>query len=139
MPEEIEVESRRNKMSLAEGSQPKAFGTDTDEDLLAYMAMQGEDRPGAEEAFTEFYRRHKRYLSYICRAYQGTLREDGVSSLVQDTFLRVYQKAHKYKPNPSSCDDSSRRVKAWMGRIARNIFLSQLRHSQNQEELPDDF
>jgi len=139
VPEEIEVESRRNTMSIPEGSQPKAFVTDTDEDLLAYMAMQSEDPPGAAEAFAEFYRRHERYLSYRCRAYRGTLGDDGVSSLVQDTFLRVYQKAHTYKPKPSSCDDASRRVKAWMGRIARNIFLTQLRHSQNQEEMPDDF
>jgi len=130
--------SPKKKMSLPEGTQPEAFASETDEDLLAYMAMQGDDRPGAEQAFAEFYRRHERYLSSRCRVHRGILGEDGVSTLVQDTFLRVYQKAHTYRPKQPACDYAPRRVKAWMGKIAANIFLSQLRRNSSPEELPDD-
>lgn len=125
-------------MPFQKETQLPAFGEETDEDLLAFVAMQGEDREGAEAAFNEFYRRHHRYVFFICRKYRRLLGEDGASDLAQETLLRIYQKAHTYDPAKAIGESPSQRVRAWMGSIAANGFVSLLRQKPQNEELIDD-
>jgi RNA polymerase sigma factor (sigma-70 family) len=125
-------------MPFQEESQPPPFAEETDEDLLAYVAMQDEDHVGAEAAFTEFHRRHHRYVFYVCKRYRGLLGEDGVSDLAQETLLRVYQKAHTYDPAKAIGESPTRRVRAWMGSVVANLVVSLLRQHPEKEELIDD-
>jgi RNA polymerase sigma factor (sigma-70 family) len=128
------------RLTHSEGTQAAGeFSTESDEDLLVYIAMRGEKRVAADAAFTEFYNRHVAYLYGICRRiYCGLLGDAGVVDLVQAVFLRVYDRADTYDRNMASDQAaSSQRVRAWMGMIAANILRSSLRH-QPPLKLTDD-
>lgn len=117
------------------------FSRDSDEDLLVYMSMQADDRSSAEDAWEEFYKRHEGYLMAVCgRSFRVTLGDLGVQDLVQDTFVRVFQKAHTYKPVGVSSEDRARaNVRGWLGKIANNLFLSSLRRQPQVDYLDDPF
>jgi RNA polymerase sigma factor (sigma-70 family) len=104
------------------------FAADSDEDLIFYMSLRSEDPTAAEDAWVEFFFRHRAYVVGICHRFQATLGDLGVEDLAQDTFVRVFQKAHTFKP--LGCGDATRervRVRGWMGQIANNLFFSSLR------------
>jgi RNA polymerase sigma factor (sigma-70 family) len=116
------------------------FSAENDEDLLTYMSMGEDDPLGAEEAFAEFYHRHVGYVYHICKNFFGNRlgTEEDAKDLVQGIFLRVFEKAGTYKPGVSHQKDPARRVRAWMGTIAKRIFLSQVEDSQMQPDLLED-
>jgi hypothetical protein len=73
-------------------------GTDlrqeSDEDLLVFMTMRGDDLEVANAAFAEFYERHVHYLFRRCRgATSKILDEAGAWDIVQETFIRAYERA----------------------------------------------
>lgn len=123
--------------SVAKQKSRTAFSSDSDEDLIFYMSLQGEDRASAEEAWKEFYFRHRSYLVGVCKRFQSALGDLGVEDLVQDTFVRVFKKAHTFKPLGDGSDHARARVRAWLGRIANRLFLSSLR-GQPKIEFVDD-
>ena len=101
-----------------------------DADLLAYMAMAGDDPAGARAAWEAFYRRHADYLYAVClRAYGPLLGGDaGAADLVADTFQRAYQRAVTF--DPVGIDDPERlrlRTRAWLSRIAQRLAQTALR------------
>jgi len=102
---------------------------ESDEDLLVFMSMRGDDPSIADAAFAEFYERHVHYLYGRCRRFTtGILDQAGALDLVQDTFIRVYEKAATF--DSGGITDSERlrrRTRAWLGRIALNIFRTMLR------------
>ncbi|MHC4717688.1 MAG: RNA polymerase sigma factor [Planctomycetota bacterium] len=105
-------------------------GRDSDADLLAYMAMAGDDPAGARAAWEAFYRRHAEYLHAVClRAYGPLLGGDaGAADLVADTFQRAYQRAGTF--DSAGIDDAERlrlRARAWLGRIAQRLAQTALR------------
>ena len=102
------------------------FSSDTDEDLLFYMALKQDDQENASLAWGEFFERHWKYLLGICMNRYGTAMGDlGVEDLVKDTFIRAYRKAATFKPAASGdADARRRRVRAWLGRIANRLFLA---------------
>jgi hypothetical protein len=66
--------------------------------LLSLMAERNNDRPLAEQAFTEFYNRHQGYVLRIaCKAANGLLDDDEKLDLVQETFIKAHEKAHTFK------------------------------------------
>src|SRR6267142_6501767 len=70
----------------------------SDEDLLAYMAMRSDDSRGADAAFKSFYERHVKHVFGVCRrAPLSVLYGSGVEDLVQQVFLRAYQGAGAYR------------------------------------------
>jgi len=123
--------------SVAKQKSRTTFSSDSDEDLIFYMSLEGEDRASAEEAWKEFYFRHQGYLLAVCQRFQGTLGDLGIQDLVQDTFVRVFKKAHTFKPLGTGSDRARARVRAWLGRIANRLFLSSLR-GQPEIEFTDD-
>jgi RNA polymerase sigma factor (sigma-70 family) len=123
--------------SVTSTSRPD-FNSDSDEDLLFYMSMQEEDRPSAEEAWAVFYSRHKNYLLAVCRrAFYSSIGDLGVEDLVHDTFVRVFLKAHTYKPIGENANYALANLRAWLGRIAANLHRSYLRSQPNVEYTDD--
>jgi RNA polymerase sigma factor (sigma-70 family) len=116
---------------MVDANQPTTrtrFATDSDEDLIFYMSVQSEDRATAEEAWEEFFFRYREYVLGVCRRFRGILGDLGVEDLAKDTLVRVFEKAHTFKP--LNCGNNNReraRICAWMGRIANNLFFSSLR------------
>jgi len=100
--------------------------SESDEDLLLYMGMKNDDPDEAQLACTEFYRRHKRYLLYICVNACRLLPDpyqDGMD-LMSATFYKVYEKADSFIPLDNGSDDDRRRyMLAWVGTIAQNILI----------------
>jgi len=105
------------------------------------MAVQPNGSVAAKTAWTTFYSRHKRYLFGVCkRAYSRTLDNGQIEGLVQDTFIRAYERAGTYRP-PDDSDDalhSRRRVRAWLARINENIFLDSFRNEPQITLVDDD-
>lgn len=111
-------------------SAPSELEGESDADLMAYMAMAGDDPSIAQSAWAELYRRHVGYLYAVClRAYAELLGgEAGVCDLVADTFKRAYEYAEKF--DADGIDDPERlrlRTRAWLGRIAQRLVQTTLR------------
>jgi RNA polymerase sigma factor (sigma-70 family) len=102
---------------------PPPFGDDTDEDLVAYMAMK--DDPSRQDAGTEFYRRHKEFVfGVLMKTRAGRLvgGEDGLCDVVNEAFFRAYQAAETYRPCGATDRDSQRRAcRRWLIGIAKNV------------------
>jgi RNA polymerase sigma factor (sigma-70 family) len=102
----------------------------SDAELLARMALRASEPETARRAWGEFYRRHVDYLFGVCcHAYRELLGGvPGVSDLVADAFLRVYERAGSFDParlQGAPCDRAA--VRAWLGAIARNLAREKLR------------
>ncbi|MGI8835653.1 MAG: RNA polymerase sigma factor [Pyrinomonadaceae bacterium] len=113
---------------------------ETDEDLLVYMTMRDDDSSIANAAWAEFYQRHLQYLyRCCCRLSRGILDEAGARDLVQDTFIRAFNKAATFNGDRIIDPDRlKRRTRAWLGRIALNIFRDMLRGRDGTREVPLD-
>lgn len=120
-------------MSVREAkSRETAFETDSDADLLGYMAMSSEDPSSAKAAGGEFYKRHAGWLHTAVRrtglsGVSGGNRDEASKDLVQDTFVMAYRRAGTFVADRSAQDDPLRaraQVRAWLSSIAKNVFLS---------------
>jgi len=95
--------------------------------LLTLMARRHTDAATARLAWEEFYRRHCPYL-YAVACKVGIVNDSDRHDLVHETFLRVFEKAHTFEGDGTTDSTQSRRqVRAWIGRIAHNIFQDMLR------------
>lgn len=97
-------------MSLASVT-PTAFDSFPDEDLIVRF-QQGQDG-----AFTAIVRRFKDPLTNFVYRFVGDL--DTANDVVQETFLRVYQRKHSY--------NQVSRFSNWLYTIASNLAKSELR------------
>lgn len=80
---------------------------------------------GDEEALLALYRRHAPYVHALARRI---LRDgDEAKSIVQDTFLRIWQKSERFDPSLGS-------PRTWILTIAHRLALKALR--RYREELP---
>lgn len=113
---------------------------ESDEDLLIYMSMREDDPAVARAAWAEFFLRHREYLYRHCRRLtKGVVDDAGAKDLVQDTFIRAYQRAGTF--NADGIKDPARlnfRTQAWLGRIARRLFLDMLRGRDGLREVQLD-
>ncbi len=111
------------------------FRAKTDKELLEITAARD---VRAEKAFAEFYQRHIRYMYFICkRDYANTLGEDGAEDLVQDTFVRAYEKAHTFSDDGiTEPDKLALRTHGWLRRIAANLFQDMLRRETSVPTQP---
>jgi RNA polymerase sigma-70 factor (ECF subfamily) len=73
-------------------------------------------RLGDQDAFTELYRLHVRYVRAVGRA---VLHSDDLDDLCQDVFLLAFTRLHSFEGNSS--------FRTWMTRIAINQCLLTLR------------
>ncbi|HKQ79612.1 MAG TPA: sigma-70 family RNA polymerase sigma factor [Blastocatellia bacterium] len=101
----------------------------SNERLLSLMAKRNDDLALADQAFTEFYNRHRDYVFRVaCKAAIGLLDDDEKSDLAQETFIRAYEKSHTFKGK--IFDDATQERKwarAWLGKIANNLLIDKLR------------
>jgi len=124
-------------MQYAKSTVRTRFASDSDEDLLFYMSLQSEDRGAAEEAWEEFVARHGRYLVGVCQRFRSSL-GDGVEDLAQDVLIRVFNKAHTFRPLGGTDANRARaRIRAWLGQIANRLFLTALRGQPKISPLDD--
>jgi len=101
----------------------------SDELLLSLMANRNTDQALAEQAFTEFYNRHQGYVFRIaCKLANGLFDDDEKLDLVQETFIRSYEKAHTFKGRALNDATQERRwARAWLGKIANNLLIDKMR------------
>ncbi len=99
-----------------------------DGELLMLVAQRHD---GWENAFRVFYERHCGYLFYICnRNYCRRISADAVQDLVQETFIRVLEKAHTFRVDDTlNPNDSLRRTRGWLQRIAENLLNDSYYHN----------
>lgn len=106
-------------------------------DLLQRIAHR-EDEATARAAFNEFHRRYEGYLfavaSRVCRQFPGTANEL-FDAVVQNTFLKAYQRAGTFDAGKVKAAQLEAGVKAWLGRIADNEHKALLRELQSQMPL----
>jgi RNA polymerase sigma factor (sigma-70 family) len=111
----------------------------SDFELIRRMADQENDFAGARIAWGLFYRRHQAFLLGVCRSdYVYLLDVDGVSDLVQDVFMRVFNSSSTFN-HAEVCGNEIQRRKCrrWMARIAENLVRD--RHkAQEGVHLVDD-
>jgi RNA polymerase sigma-70 factor (ECF subfamily) len=91
----------------------------TDRDLVTGLIA------GDERAFEALY---AQYGAGIRRHVERMVRSDAAQDLVQETFLRAWQRAGQW--------DGSGTLKAWLYRIATNLALNHLRTVRRRRELP---
>lgn len=116
----------------------RSFDGEGDGALLRRMCARDHDAPGARGAWAEFYTRHYKYLYGVCRrAYCNPIGEDRVSDLVQDTFVRVFQRACSFRDQHGLELEGQRRLaRAWLGTISEHVFADYFRN-QPQVDLVD--
>jgi RNA polymerase sigma factor (sigma-70 family) len=113
-----------------------AGGAD-DAELLARMARADADELRARRAWGEFYARHADYLRAVClRAYAQMLGgPDGVGDLVSETFALAYRRAGTFRTEGITDPHRlGRRVRAWLGWIARRLVQDALRGRRRVRE-----
>lgn len=102
--------------------------TEGDGELLLLLSERG---PQSQTAWNELYFRHVRYLFAVCtKAFFGLLRPEQIEELVQDTFIRAYDKASTFSFDLAVDKVGQQKaVRAWLGAlsdsIARDYFRDQ--------------
>ena len=76
-------------------------------------------RAGDEAAFTLLVRRHQQPLINFIARYISD--RDGAEDLAQETFIRIFKAARRYKPGHAH-------FKTWMYHIASNLCKNELRN-----------
>jgi RNA polymerase sigma factor (sigma-70 family) len=104
------VKQVSNQPRMAEG----------DAELLLLMSNAGAQ---SETAWNEFYNRHVGYVHGACiRAFLPILRPQQIEELVQDTFVRAFQKANTFTSEPTlDTAGQQKAVRAWLGAISENL------------------
>lgn len=116
-----------------------------DYDLLVLMSWKDEPEMTKEatKAFREFYERHKAYLMEVSRRATGRMVKyyglDIINDVFDNTFLRVRDKAaiivvamEKYKN--TDADFFRKKLRAYLGRMAKNELLMYIRQSNEFKE-----
>lgn len=105
---------------------------ETDEDLLVYIGLDGDQ---GRAAWGEFYERHVGYVfGTLARRWGNVLDRGSLEDATQEVFLRAHRYADSYdaakasSPAPAADTgvESRRRVRAWLGRIATNVVQNEL-------------
>lgn len=127
----METEITRGRPAISEAS---------NELLLSLMAGRNNDPASAEQAFAEFYNRHRDYVFRIaCKAANGLFDDDEKLDLVQETFIRVYEKAHTFKGRAFDDVTQERKwARAWLGVIANHLLIDKLRKNKGVRLLSYD-
>jgi len=106
----------------------RALDSDSDAALLRAVAGRSTSARDAESAF---YRRHVRWLfAIVSRKKAPLLTMAGLSAedLVQETFLRAFDRAHTFREpsEPLSAELETARTRAWLGRVATHLLADHL-------------
>jgi RNA polymerase sigma factor (sigma-70 family) len=119
----------------------RALDSDTDAALLRRVADRATGEAEARAAEAVFYRRHVRYLfAVLSRKKASLLTLAGLSAedLVQETFMRAFDRAHTYRePSaPVSAEIGTARTRAWLGRVAIHLLADHLNRLREVSATP---
>ena len=122
----------------------KGIIDDGDEELLLFMSEREANPEDARLAWEEFYRRHAKYVLYICRkVLRDIFDENMINGVLMETFMKVYLSAHTYQlGNEQETEKVRHRVRAWLGVIARNVAFDTIRGKNDPEAIqiePEDW
>lgn len=118
------------------GEVPGKIANDSDEELLLYISDRTTNPDDARLAWEEFYRRHAGYVLYICRRTWGkVLDEESIESIHMETFTKVFLSADTYVLNDATAGEDiiRRRIRAWLGTIAKNATIDFLRNRRSTQ------
>ena len=76
---------------------------------------------GNSKSQKQLYELHKRQLFGVCLRYANTREE--AEDLLQDSFIQIFSKIHKYKPTGA--------IGAWMRRVTINTCLQHIRRQKD--------
>jgi DNA-directed RNA polymerase specialized sigma24 family protein len=103
----------------------------SDAELLAAMAAQRADPAIAAAALEEFITRHRLFVFKVCRNLvdrYGTASGWDDAQFSKAVFNRIYRSSHTYRNIDGLTENGrSRRLKAWIGRIANNLLIDKHR------------
>jgi RNA polymerase sigma factor (sigma-70 family) len=101
----------------------------TDFELIQRMADQRSNFAAAREAWEQFYLRHYRVLMYINMSDHGyLLGQDDINDVVQDSFLKAFNRAESFDYQESCpADVQERKCRAWLAAIAENLIRDRFR------------
>lgn len=107
----------------------------SDATLFKLMAASVKKPEAAQDALGELYQRQLDILYRRCSRFSRALGgEGGVRDLIQDTFVRAFDRADTYVPNEGIGPLRQRmRTTRWLVRIASRLFLD-IRESQAREQ-----
>lgn len=112
----------------------------SDTELLLRISHGNEHPTQARAAQTQFYERHVRYLYGVLSRQRSSVYATAqmtAEDLAQETFRRVFEKAHTYAAEPDlEAERGERRTRAWMGRIAQRLLLDALERNQEVSATP---
>lgn len=110
----------------------------TDEEILVRISQDNAEREIADQAATEFLRRHAKYLFGVCQMKYGTWfrSTDALEDLVQATFVRAYYRARTFRPGQHGDPNEQRwHVRGWLGTIARHLAVDMLRAGEDGRDV----
>lgn len=112
------------------------------ETLFLMMSMKDDDIELAENAFCEFHRRFANYLYAVirnaCSGFIPVYGDTFVESVFSNTMLTIYEKAGEFTSVESLDEDHKvKRIKSWLGKIARNETFQLLREYREGQERID--
>jgi RNA polymerase sigma factor (sigma-70 family) len=125
------------RMETAENCRFDGLG---DAAMLRLMSQKQDDASLAQEAWEVFYRRNVTYLYCLCkRAYTHIVGEQRVEEVVQDTFIRAFERAATFTTEMTTDPDAQRRVvRAWLGKLSQNIVYDYFRGQPEVDFVDDD-
>jgi DNA-directed RNA polymerase specialized sigma24 family protein len=108
------------------------------EELVRLMAQNLGDRRILNDIFTVFHARYVRYIENLVKkniAFRSTFEAGDLTSLAHDTLLLAKDSSGRYKSLPNADrKEQERRVKAWLGGIADNMYFTYVRAATKQFE-----
>jgi RNA polymerase sigma factor (sigma-70 family) len=112
--------------------------TESDLKILEMMALRATNETVAEAAFQVFYERYEKFVSGItfrvCKDYPGSSHEL-VQAVINNTFLKIYERASTFDPSKVRKADMTAGIKAWLGTIADNEYKQLLRQAEKHPML----
>lgn len=94
-----------------------------DFELIRRMSDHEPDSSEAREAWSLFYIRHFQFVDRVCTCRHGyLLGSAGVNDLVQDTFIKAFNRAHTFD-HAEQCGAPEQELKCrgWLVTIAHNL------------------
>jgi DNA-directed RNA polymerase specialized sigma24 family protein len=96
--------------------------------------MQAGDQDLVRDAQQEFHKRHYGYLLNVLRPYaegHGSV-VVGPDEFALRTLLKAFNKSRTFEDTGENGEDTDRKVRAWLGRIANSLALDELRKQHRQ-------
>jgi RNA polymerase sigma factor (sigma-70 family) len=112
--------------------------TESDLKVLEMMALRATNEAVAQAAFQVFYERYEKFVNGItfrvCKEYPGS-KHELAQAIINNTFLKVYERASTFDPSKVRKADMTAGIKAWLGTIADNEYKQLLRQAEKHPML----